>query len=525
MNGQFRIWTPVANALEAYKRRLLRDIGATYEHIWRLIHIHEALVATLGASLVTRLLQEWQNDSKNQGRLNRLRSMITGLPETDENAVAQPVSESCFSGSIKAWIDVLQVFGKSEGLPDCNYCQSLAAYLSHKVPEKPLYFLEAWKRVAQVPSAYCDILPRVQRFDAINALRNKLAHVPLPERILSDLHKGLRVEVLSSLSPKYDPDKDSMTDELRITQWHQPLCGRILTRDLYLTGSDYGRCNEPPNDGGEYTWLQPMPSSESNAIEPWKCDPFLKVDGECKVSLLFRIPDLELFGESVPGEYHRFAAEIEPVQRNSVPTTVLKPWISQPAISKETITLPEISGDEASTVGAHFETGEKETPSPQETIESTIDTCESPDQLRTIAETAFGQREYGVAVKAFKALADKNISAKYNDVAKSKHGAALWRFALSEENLTQEVRIEYIKQSIQLLKQATQHVDPRYQARAYYEMSKASYHLWELTSEDVQLQCASKHAQTAVKTDYESAYVTWLERIQEEIANVSIKNA
>jgi hypothetical protein len=138
MNGRFRLWTPVANALEAYRRRVLRDPNATYEHIWRLIHIHEALVATLGAVLSTRLLQGWQSIVENQGRLNRLRSMVTGLPE-DTDAVPQSTAEFCFSGSVKAWIDILQVFGKGDSLPTCTYCGTLSEYLMDKNPEKVLY--------------------------------------------------------------------------------------------------------------------------------------------------------------------------------------------------------------------------------------------------------------------------------------------------------------------------------------------------------------------------------------------------
>lgn len=50
-----RLWTPLANAFEAYRRRIVVEPRAEYEHIWRLIHIQEALVVTLASLLVTRL--------------------------------------------------------------------------------------------------------------------------------------------------------------------------------------------------------------------------------------------------------------------------------------------------------------------------------------------------------------------------------------------------------------------------------------------------------------------------------------
>ena len=48
MSGKVRLWTPVANAWDVYRRRALADTNAVYEHIWRLIHLHEALVVSLG---------------------------------------------------------------------------------------------------------------------------------------------------------------------------------------------------------------------------------------------------------------------------------------------------------------------------------------------------------------------------------------------------------------------------------------------------------------------------------------------
>jgi hypothetical protein len=139
MATSFRLWTPVANALEAYRRRVLRDPKATYEHIWRLIHIHEALVVTVGAALASRLLSQWSDDPSALINLNRLRSLVTGMPERDDEGLSQsPPSEFCFGGSIKAWIDLLQVFGKSEMLPSCQFCNQLSAYLRAEHPQNQL---------------------------------------------------------------------------------------------------------------------------------------------------------------------------------------------------------------------------------------------------------------------------------------------------------------------------------------------------------------------------------------------------
>ncbi|MBD6617971.1 hypothetical protein FNW02_19610 [Komarekiella sp. 'clone 1'] len=34
---QYQLWTPIANAYEAYRRRLIKSPTAIYEHTWRLI--------------------------------------------------------------------------------------------------------------------------------------------------------------------------------------------------------------------------------------------------------------------------------------------------------------------------------------------------------------------------------------------------------------------------------------------------------------------------------------------------------
>ncbi|MCW6053219.1 hypothetical protein K4039_24910 [Lyngbya sp. CCAP 1446/10] len=47
---QYRLWTPVANAYDIYRRRLIANPEAFYEHTWRLIHIQESLIVTLGSS-------------------------------------------------------------------------------------------------------------------------------------------------------------------------------------------------------------------------------------------------------------------------------------------------------------------------------------------------------------------------------------------------------------------------------------------------------------------------------------------
>src|SRR5438067_2162901 len=165
----YRLWTPIANAFEAYRRRTLAEPGAIYEHIWRLIHIQEALVVTLGSCLATRLIHLWSDSPSTRSQLNRLRVALTGISSPDEDSDLAGSGQSCLEGSIKAWIDLLQAFGRDPMDPTCPFCKAMAEYLSD-TSQGQLAFLDAWKRIAPIPPSYNAELPRVQRFDAINAL-------------------------------------------------------------------------------------------------------------------------------------------------------------------------------------------------------------------------------------------------------------------------------------------------------------------------------------------------------------------
>ena len=69
----------------------------------------------------------------------------------------------------------------------------------------------------------------------------------------------------------------------------------------------------------------------------------------------------------------------------------------------------------------------------------------------------------------------------YNEVARSKYGAALWRAAERASDLGEQK--QKMRLAIEPFKQAMHHSDPAYSARAYYEGSKASWHLWKVDGE------------------------------------------
>jgi len=492
-----RIWTPIGNALDAYRRRLLADDNAVYEHIWRLIHIHEATVVLLGSALASRLVHLWETNPDSVSRLNDLRGLVSGLREgvLDEPEPTESVGAGCMGGSIGAWIDLLNRFGTTEAPETCAFCKALKEYLVFPGTE-PLAFLSAWQRIGNVPSTYAQKLSRVQRFNAINALRNKVAHVPLPEKVIEDLHRGLRSEILDALTPHSETFKKDCLEDVRATEWHTPLKGKLESGRRWVTGAgEFGRSTGDSGPDTKFVWADTSVDQPSEI--KWSASPFVRLDGELKVALLFRVPELRSDPEAeLIGEFHRFAAEVEPVIELPIAAGTLTRWIPKKESLKPDAQEkpPEVVPTKAAQVPKSAKP-EKLTPA----------------VLRAKAEDAFRTRDYAEAARLFSELAGAKEFHLYNDVAKSKHGAAEWRAADAEVSLAGKTK--RIRQAIQLLKEASGHRDPVYSARAFYEASKAVWHLWKLENKPDQFLEAKKLAEKAAQLAFDTDYITWHERL------------
>lgn len=492
-----RIWTPIGNALDAYRRRLLADDNAVYEHIWRLIHIHEAAVVLLGSALASRLVHLWGTKPESASRLNDLRGLVSGLREgvLDDQEPTESVGSGCMGGSIGAWIDLLNRFGTTEAPETCGFCKALKDYLTFQGSES-LAFLQAWQRIGNVPSTYAQKLSRVQRFNAINALRNKVAHVPLPEKVIEDLHQGLRAEILDALTPHAENFKKDSLEDVRATEWHTPLKGKLESGRRWVTGAgEFGKSTGSSDPDTKFVWVDT--GAEQSVEIKWSASPFVRLDGELKVALLFRVPELRSDPEAeLIGEFHRFAAEVEPVIELPIAAGTLTRWIPK----KET---PKAKVSDKAPESAPVKPTPVSKPDKPEKSTSAV--------LRTKAEDAFRSRDYSEAARLFTELASTKEFHFYNDVARSKHGASLWRAADVESSVKDKIKC--VREAIQLLKEASGHRDPVYSARAFYEASKAVWHLWKLENKPEQLAEAKELAEKAAQLAFDSDYITWHERL------------
>jgi hypothetical protein len=501
--ADMRLWTPVANAYEAYRRRLIADPSSVYEHLWRLIHIHESLVVTLGAAFAGRLLALWKDDPATLTEANRIRRKVTGLSSPTDPDSELSNGDACLDGYIKPWIDLLKDFSSRE-IPNATpFCNAVAEYTNHK-PDQPVAFLEGWKKISEVPQVFSANLARIDRYDAINTLRNKLAHVPVPHKVLQELQWGLRQEILALLTPDYKSTNDSVASDFETTKWHPVLRRRLLFGKHFVNGSAFGLLPSTEQDKSGDSLFYWQNGNDSQNAEKWKISPFVRIDAELKVSLLFLLNDIrnDPTSEDFKGEYHRFAAELMPVEKDRVSSSIVAEWIP--------IAPPKPPVQSPPSLESNGEQTSADSVDPIAANQSFDG--HSPYELRSIAESAFKVRDYGRAVAAFKALADSDDSIRYNDVARSKHGGALWRYAESEIDSIDD-RNKMLDDAIELLDTATQHRDPDYRARAFYEKSKALWHKWKHDSNIEVLQLAIRCASDAATLQYEPAYVSWFEKL------------
>jgi hypothetical protein len=496
---------------------LLVSPAAVYEHIWRLIHIEEALVVTLGSALASRLMVEWKDLPEKQDQLNRLRELLTGLSDNADAEVEDAPSEgACWQGSIGAWTDLLNHFGAQETISTSPFCVSLKTYLEEKREEEPLAFIEPWQRIGPVAEIFKTTRSRIGRIKAINSLRNKLAHVPVSERILQDLHSGIRKEILSLITPDEGVLTSNPQTDPRTTRWHEPLLGRIASGRAFVTGTDFGQDGAADQVGVWFEWV----SDQGDPIR-WNCSPFIQLDEELKVLILFRLDglesDLDENEQYLRGEYHRFAAEIEPVQVIEVRVATILPWI--PKRKPEPEPPPPTQPTEAPSAEIQQPAIPKQAeaiPTPPVTPPPEDFSNVPPGELRSRAESAYRDRDNSLANRLLTALAERpGADHLYNHVTKLRHGEVLWKTS-ERESATDAERIEGISRAITLLEGAKAHRDVRYVAKAGYQLSKAFWHRWHYTRNQEDLRAAVHEAEEDANLVFEPQYISWYERIRQE---------
>ncbi|MEH2464273.1 hypothetical protein [Nostoc sp.] len=236
----------------------------------------------------------------------------------------------------------------------------------------------------------------------------------------------------------------------------------------------------------------------------------MHIDDELGVSLLFKVNHLRDDLKEKRGEYHRFAAELEPVREQPILQDTIQAWIPMKIPSSTTELLDRNCVRESVSDPAEV----------KEELQEELKEKTSYE-LRSAAVEAFWKRDYLRAMTIFDELAKINNSHEYNHVAMYQHGVAMWNTAkqLGAEghiyNLDQ--RITWLKNAVGLLKEASQHRNSDYSAKALYERSKALCRLSKLVTDDNNafFTQACEDAEKAANSVYEPAYISWYQRLIE----------
>jgi hypothetical protein len=516
-----RILTPIGNSVDAYRSRWLAEKSAHYEHLWRLIHIQEAVVVSLGACVATRLLALWSADAEMLPQLNKLRSLLTGYSDDDENFnEKRTAAESCFSGSINAWVNLLSWVARSVSPnSNCEYVKAVGSYLTMPPPQnRELAFLPSFRGISPNVSAYeAAELPRIRRFEAINVLRNKIAHVPLPYEQLQPLHLGLQREVFSALHEDYRPENT----DLNSVKWFSVLRGKLATRACIINGSEKTE-NTGIEVGSEDGVIF---ESGLNSELRWAIAPFIRPNAELKVSVLFRVPDFDPTEERLKIEYHRFAAESNAVKEENLAASCLRDWhLQKPPvlIPVEPVVEATAHVPEPENVTPTFSSDpavDAPTPTPRiESAEPERTPIIGPFATKSAAINAFRVGDFDYAIELLLKVKSE-YSHMWNDAMAQKLGQAYLRHAVEDFALTDDERRGFLDSAETYLKASLRHRDEEYQAAAHYELSKVAYRRFKLNRDAEFMRKAKEEIEAALQLVAETRFLTWLEYLEREDAS------
>jgi hypothetical protein len=494
------LWTPIADSLKAYRSRLLYSPSSHYEHVWRLIHINESIVLFLGLAITSRILSLKQEESK-----KLLQVLLTN---------------HCLNkGSIGAWIDFLSSFKNHANIESCAFLSKAYEYLNKKL-DHDLYFLNGLERIESNQGVKRnDKFTRIARLRIINDLRNKLAHVPISVETFECLHIGLKQEILhlflgDKLKIKSSGD---VFDPLEIEKFYsnveEILKGGIISNTAMLTGEEltpYGEVGTGAESSIMLKW--------SN-LPPWPAGPFFRITQSFKPLLLARIKQKDIeerilsLDEAIEGEFHRTAAEVEPVSTLELEKQNILEWHEALKAIRQQKEEEEAQEEKVEIEVEIQNNSDQVIPNPSDVRAKAL-------RLKYAGDYAGAVEQFKEYINTVETLANnssgntvgQDILAKYiNETFKREYGICLWRKAnkLTEDN---EEKEEEFKEAITKLEEATKHAYPSEAAKAYYELSKAHYYYYQHFQSGIDK--AVESAQKALDNDFQDLYLTWRNKLE-----------
>jgi hypothetical protein len=473
-NGGF-LWPSVSDAVDTFLRRRHNNADP-YERVWRLIHLWEATEITLALATMSRLI----GDGASTAILRRQREFFYG--KTWDISLDQFKSmQGAADGAVDQWINILDEIAKLSE-PSSRFLVSVKALLTTaEIDMAPL--LNSWSKACDVPPDYKRDKVEVRTaMRYVNSFRNRLAHVPFPHDPLGDVADALEAatEQLFSIAPlptahEKGGQSSALTGAFRI--------GRC-----FLHGGHMESLVEGQSEDIQFVFPC-RKKGEDNEV--WQAKPMLHLDSMMRPHILTRVKGHDVC------EYTRFRAEA-----NAVLVQVNGGIVQR---------LPEPSKSEYVTRAE-----EPIQEQPPITVPVAPDRAPTPIQHRelTMSEAieAIRSEDYEPAIEFFTKLTQDRPN--YH-IGWLRLGYARREKAVRVAPDDRDSGVALLKLAVQDLAKAAQHVDVEYQALAWYERSKALYHLGRLEPgvEQHRNDCL-EDARKACSLSDETKFLTWMEHVQ-----------
>lgn len=312
----------------------------------------------------------------------------------------------------------------------------------------------------------------------VNSFRNRLAHVPFLHDPLDEVADALEAatEQLFSITPlptahEKNGESSALTGAFRI--------GRI-----FLHGGQMESLSEGAPEEIQFAFPCRKRGDDN---ETWSARPMLHVDSMMRPHILTRLKGHEVC------EYTRFRAEANAVlvQGDSGITLIL------PEPAKAEYSSPEEAVPPLPTPGDN-------PPAAPPLEEGTANMSDAIEAIRS--------EDYDGAISYFERLTRERPTYHIGwlRLGYSRREKAV---RLAPNDPAQAIR--FLRLSLDELRNAAQHVDRDYQAQAWYERSKSSYHLANLEPlEDSHRKVCIEDAERAVSLSDEKKFFTWSEHVE-----------
>lgn len=475
------LWPTIADALDTFLRRYATG-AHPYERIWRLIHVWESTSITLAAAAMSRI----RVSPTFGGLFLRCREYCYGR-QWDRLTKQFKNSQGALQGSIDQWIDILWEVSKVD--TDEGFLGALRRLLdADEIRLGPL--VQAWSLACDVPSdSHKNTFTVKQAMRHVNTFRNRFAHVPFPHDPLNKIADALELitEELFSVEPL--PWK-----VLGNGQPSSALVGGLLFKGRVLRGSLIFPSDGVPSE--QIMFVHPGRKTKADdSLENWNASPFVYIDHMMRPHILTRVKD-----ETVATwEYTRFRAEANAlITRDN--KDLLKD-LSPPKMQEYDV------ADEDKEAAAHV------VDVPQTVTDASLPAQPAVAQSFGEAIDAMRAEEYDKAIPFFSSLTRERPT--YH-IGWLRLGVALREKAVRLPDLDHDkAAIDVLNEAIEAFTKASGHIDPDYQAQAFYHRSKAHYHLARRCPADQQQRSAAlEDSEHACELSADPEFARWREHLE-----------